>query len=225
MAIGAELRTLTMRPSGAQDRWKLTVPINAHYQGDHPYDRDPPLEKDDFIVVLLVDGAERDRLQFPELRDREWQYLSAEVTLPAEVRLRIQTSYATSRDLFTDYWTFEPLDAPPPDDETLEDAVKRITTDAQCTSINPDALLQKAILNKNLHGGAWVPVCSEQWFDHDGKSYAAQKAEHTGTSAKAYFYTEVTYIDGVPNFSTPIELSDDNDQQFKIVVWPTTDVY
>ena len=88
----------------------IKVPVNVHYQSPHTYDREPPLDDDDIYVVLLVNDVEHIKLTFPEVVDREWMTLhttSNPKNGVVKISLRFQTSWKTTRDLFTDKWVIE----------------------------------------------------------------------------------------------------------------------
>lgn len=99
MSSGTSLKT-TFQETG---RKRITVPVNVHWQGDSPN------ETDDVYVAVLMNGQLVKLLQHPELKDRTWHYVTKELDGPVDVELRFQTSYANSRDCFTDKWTKEEI--------------------------------------------------------------------------------------------------------------------
>lgn len=97
---------------------EVSVPVQCHYQAPDSYNRVPPLESEDVYAVLLLNGEEAARLQFPELRDRTWMVLEG-TAVPLNgivtVELRFVTKWQNSRDLWTDLWRVieTPADPPP----------------------------------------------------------------------------------------------------------------
>lgn len=85
-------------------RMRITVPVNVHWQGDHPR------EEDDVYVALVLNGKEVDILHHPILKDRVWVALTGEAEAPVTAELRFQTSYKNSRDCFTDRWVAEEIE-------------------------------------------------------------------------------------------------------------------
>lgn len=103
MKSGTSLKT-TFAGSG---RKRITVPIQVHWQGDVPND------PHDVYVGVYLNGELIKLLQHPELKDRQWHYVTGEADGPVEVEVHYQTSWDNSRDCWTDYWTSEEIETMP----------------------------------------------------------------------------------------------------------------
>ncbi len=98
--------------------------------------------------------------------------------------------------------------APPPADETLEQHLWRVSVEEQIKTglrLNPDAALQKALLDKSIEDPA-DPVniaINEVYTDYSGTDYATQAGERLRTGERYISYAQVPHWDNVIVITEP----------------------